>query len=774
MSDKPDFIVDPSGDVQDVRGQKSSHVSHTTPSSQTKGSKKSYPDRYPKSDRPATREKGDSGGAVLIPVGLIISLILFIINFVSRVGGPRNIDDQKINEASSGRNSYSAIAISELERGLDFYAEGDYDSAISCFDSAITADSKMPEAYNDRGLAYYAKGDTEKAISDFNQTIQIMDDYAPPYNNRAIVYSYLGNLDRAFTDLNKAIELEHRFGKAYYNRGLYYLEKGEYDNAIADFSKAIELASEFPAKILPKIETMEIPTVSPLLEEFMPWNPFSNSKEELLNMQISANSPEAYQNRAIAYHLKGDDELAVTDLDQAVQLGLDVEIAENLKAFFTAPPLEWTPFPSMDGETEQTWYLANETFGLQIGNLSVVPIDHLEGLYNEFNYPTISNDGQYVAFQSNTSDLVENDTNGKSDIFVHDIQQGTTKRISIASDETESNGHSDNPIISGDGRFVAFSSEADNLVANDTNGRSDIFVHDRVSGQTARVSIASDGNQANGHNLNSISISEDGRYIVFQSIADNLVLDDTNGMWDIFVHDMQNGITTRVSVASDGTQANGDSFVFIRSISADGRYITFSSSASNLASNDTNNLSDAFVHDTLTGITTMASISSDGMQGNSGSSNPTISADGRYIAFWSLSSNLFPNDTNNIGDIFVHDRETNITKRISISSEGDQSVSENYYPIISGDGWYVVFSSDSDNLVPGDTNNSPDIFVRDLNAGSTYRICTASDGTQGNEPSYGGFISSDGKYIVFYSWADNLVPYDQNQSMDIFVFTRNY
>jgi len=227
---------------------------------------------------------------------------------------------------------------------------------------------------------------------------------------------------------------------------------------------------------------------------------------------------------------------------------------------------------------------------------------------------------------------------------------GNTTRVSVASDGTQSNHDSYNPSISANGRYVAFESEATNLVSGDTNNFRDIFVHDRQTGQTTRVSVASDGTQANGHSFDP-SISADGRYVVFESLASNLVSGDTNDHQDIFVHDRQTGQTTRVSVASDGTQANDHSFD--PSISADGRYVAFISFASNLVGGDTeppilpsttslpNNpasqgrgvSSQVFVHDRQTGATTLVSVAIDGSEGNGHSEEVSISADGRYVAF---------------------------------------------------------------------------------------------------------------------------------------------
>jgi Tol biopolymer transport system component len=383
--------------------------------------------------------------------------------------------------------------------------------------------------------------------------------------------------------------------------------------------------------------------------------------------------------------------------------------------------------------------------------------------------PSISADGRYVAFLSGASNLVPGDTNGVDDVFVHDRLTGQTTRVSVASDGTEGNGHSESPSISADGRYVAFASYASNLVPGDTNGVMDVFVHDRLTGQTTRVSVASDGTQGNGESRYP-SISADGRYVAFMSYASNLVPGDTNGVMDVFVHDRLTGQTTRVSVASDGTQGNGDSVS--PSISADGRYVAFMSYAYNLVPGDTNGKADVFVHDRLTGQTTRVSVASDGTQGNDGSGGASISANGRYVAFVSGASNLVPGDTNGVDDVFVHDRLTGQTTRVSVASDGTQGNGDSWWPSISADGRYVAFMSWASNLVPGDTNGTWDVFVHDRLTGQTTRVSVASDGTEGNSDSIYPSISADGRYVAFQSWASNLIPRDTNGAWDVFVVVR--
>jgi Tol biopolymer transport system component len=347
---------------------------------------------------------------------------------------------------------------------------------------------------------------------------------------------------------------------------------------------------------------------------------------------------------------------------------------------------------------------------------------------------------------------------------------GNTTRVSVASDGTQANGGSFTPSISANGRYVAFASIAVNLVSGDTNGVQDIFVHDRQTGQTTRVSVASDGAQANDFSSNP-SISADGRYVAFISVANNLVSGDTGVDHDVFVHDRQTGATTLVSVAMDGSEGNGYSEEV--SISADGRYVAFRSWADNLVSGDTNNHPDIFVRDRQTGQTTRVSVASDGTQANDFSFEPSISADGRYVAFMSWANNLVSGDTNGDWDIFVHDRQTGATIRVSVATGGGQAAGRSQRPSISADGRYVAFASSASNLVSGDTNNHPDIFVHDRQTGVTMRVSVASDGTQTYVFSFDPSISADGRYVAFGSEADNLVSGDTNGRYDIFVREMN-
>ena len=381
--------------------------------------------------------------------------------------------------------------------------------------------------------------------------------------------------------------------------------------------------------------------------------------------------------------------------------------------------------------------------------------------------PAISAHGRWVAFESNATNLVVGDTNGQFDVFVHDQQQGTTTRVSVGAGGLQGNDRSGQPAISADGRWVAFSSGASNLVAGDTNGETDVFVHDRQTGTTTRTSVAAGGVQGNGPSYAS-AISADGRWVAFSSGASNLVAGDTNGTGDAFVYDQQTGTTTRVSLGPGGAQGNGGSGA--SGISADGRWVAFSSAASNLVASDTNGTGDVFVHDQQTGATTRVSVGPGGAQANGESDHSAFSADGRLVMFGSSASNLVAGDTNGVADTFVHDQQTGTTARVSVGLGGAQANDYSFAKGISADGRWVVFESLASNLVAGDTNQW-DAFVHDLQTGTTTRVSVGTGGVQGNGDSGNPAISADGRWVAFDSYASNLVAGDTG-GLDVFVHDR--
>ncbi|NMB78152.1 MAG: PGF-pre-PGF domain-containing protein [Methanomicrobiales archaeon] len=380
--------------------------------------------------------------------------------------------------------------------------------------------------------------------------------------------------------------------------------------------------------------------------------------------------------------------------------------------------------------------------------------------------PDISADGRYVVFYSDATNLVPSDTNGHTDIFIRDRTASTISLISVDSAGALANRNSYYPVISANNQYVVFTSIATNLVSGDTNGVADIFVRDLATSSTTRISVDSAGTQANSYSVMH-SVSSDGRYVAFDSTATNLVAGDTNGVQDIFVHDRTTGTTSRISVDSAGTEGDGASSY--PSISADGRYVVFTSEATNLVPGDTNLMKDIFVHDRTTGTTSRISVSSAGAEADGYSHLPTISSDGRYVSFTSDATTLVSGDTNGKTDIFVHDRTAGTTVRISVDSTGAQANNGSDNPAISGDGTVVVFLSSASNLVAGDTNGVDDIFIHVLSTGITSRSSVSSSGGQSNAGSLKSALSADGKYVAFDSGASNLVTGDTNGVYDIFV-----
>ncbi len=379
--------------------------------------------------------------------------------------------------------------------------------------------------------------------------------------------------------------------------------------------------------------------------------------------------------------------------------------------------------------------------------------------------PAISADGRYVAFSSASTNLGAGATTGQYEIYVHDRQSGQTTLVSMDSSGHLADRSCTDPAISADGRYVAFASEATNLVPGDTNGVRDIFRHDRSTGVTIRVSVDSAGIEG-GDRSESPAISADGRFVYFYSWARNLVPGDTNSSTDVFRHDCQTGQTIRLSVNASGVEGNGSSDS--PSVSADGQLIAFSSFASNLDPGGSLG-KQIFVRDLQSGQTSLVSTDSSGVQGNAGSFIPSISGDGRYVAFYSWATNLVPGDTNGSVDVFVHDRLTGQTTRASVDSSGIQGDSFSVAPALSADGRYVAFHSAADNLVPGDTNGVQDVFVHDQQTGQTTRVSVNSSGVEADDLSFLPAISGDGQNVVFSSYASNLTPTGSHSYAEIFL-----
>lgn len=375
--------------------------------------------------------------------------------------------------------------------------------------------------------------------------------------------------------------------------------------------------------------------------------------------------------------------------------------------------------------------------------------------------PALSADGRIVAFVSLASNLVANDTNNTRDVFVRDQLLGATQRISVSSADAQASDESWQPAVSGDGRYTAFASKANNLVTGDTNGTWDVFLRDLQAGTTERVSLSTAGDQPDNFCFQP-SLSWDGRYVCFMSPASNLVPGDTNGVKDIFVRDRLTGVTERVSVTSGGAQASEQTTIGV--MSADARYVAMISYAPNLVAGDTNGVSDAFLHDRETGVTLRIG------NGNASTQDVAINRDGRFVAIQSMASNLVAGDTNGASDVFVYDAWDGSIQRCSLGS--GELTGSSASPSLSADGRWVGFWSDASNAVTGDTNSALDTFARDRLTGSTERFSVSAGGGQGNGTSFRPTFADDGSVTAFQSEASNLVADDTNGVSDVFVVDR--
>ena len=380
--------------------------------------------------------------------------------------------------------------------------------------------------------------------------------------------------------------------------------------------------------------------------------------------------------------------------------------------------------------------------------------------------PAISADGRFVAFDSGATNLIAGQFLPEG-IYVHDRLTDMTELVSVSSNGKPGGGSS--PDLSADGRFVAFDSDSSNLVSGDRNNITDVFRHDRVTGQTIRVSVTSDSREGNASS-HAPAMSADGRFIVFHANSP-LVPEDTNDTTDVYVHDVATGLTTLVTVGFDGSVA--DRGGFIQDISADGRFVAFVSDSTNLIPNDVVDFEpNIYVRDLLAGSTELVSVGSDGTRAEVGFfDSPAISDNGRFIAFSTFDSLVLEDTLPFSLDIYLRDRLTGTTELVSVNSDEQPGDGRSQSPSVSADGQFVAFQSESGNIVPETSSPFPDedIFVRDRLAGTTVRVSESSAGAEGDARSLAPDISDDGLVVTFSSDASNLVPNDTNFATDIFV-----
>lgn len=373
--------------------------------------------------------------------------------------------------------------------------------------------------------------------------------------------------------------------------------------------------------------------------------------------------------------------------------------------------------------------------------------------------PAISADGRFVAFDSEATALVPNDDNASTDVFVRDRSTGHTSLVSVSGTGAQGDKGSFTPAISGNGRWIAFVSEATNLVKGDTNGDPDVFLHDRRTGRTVRLSLATDGRETTGGS--GVTISRNGRFVVYSVGTPLRSVGDDSDLAGMFIYD------TRTQKRKRLPRVEG----IDPTMSADGRYVAFSSQVRDLVPGDTNRVFDCFVLDRRTKKITRVSLGRDGKQANGETLGAVISADGRHVAFASSATNLVRGDTNKVDDIFVRDLRAETTRRISVTADGKQSNGVSGGPVLSADGRRVLFLSSATNLVPGGLGKAQfHIYLADSSAGTLRRVTASADGRPANgESTSFPALTADGRTVAFGSRASNLVPRDTNGRDDIFV-----
>ena len=388
----------------------------------------------------------------------------------------------------------------------------------------------------------------------------------------------------------------------------------------------------------------------------------------------------------------------------------------------------------------------------------------------------LSEDGEHVVFVT-AAPAVAADTNGVSDAFRRSIGAGVTVRASVTTAGAQVNAAAVGAVVSGDGNRVAWTSSASALVAFDTNNVADAFLRDISGSSTVRTSVSASGNQLVRNSI-ARAISGDGTVVTFQTPDGLAAAGDANVFNDVFRRDLVAGTSVRASppvAGSSGAFPDGDAFEFGiagPSISADGRFVVFSSRATNLVPGDTNGAYDVFLRDRELGTNTRISVTSTGAQVPFQSESGTITPDGRYVVF-AAGSPLVPLDTNNQFDVYRWERATGT---LVLASVADDDVTAgnggSFTPDISDDGTIVLFTSCASNLVAGDTNARCDVFVRDLGAATTTLASRTTGGAPGNGDSQFGWLSGDGRTLCYSSLATNLVAGDTNGVQDGFVVAR--
>jgi outer membrane protein OmpA-like peptidoglycan-associated protein len=379
---------------------------------------------------------------------------------------------------------------------------------------------------------------------------------------------------------------------------------------------------------------------------------------------------------------------------------------------------------------------------------------------------SLAGSGTKVAFRSTSTNLSPADTDTKADIYVKDLTTGILTLASTSSTGVKGNGPNSPPAMSPGGGAVAFRSNSTNLVPADTDKTPDMYVKNLTTGNLLLASTSDQGVKGNSASEGP-SISADGTKVAFRFNGTNLDPGDTDTIGDIYVKDLTTGDITLASTSSAGVKSNGLSYA--ADLSGDGTKVAFVSYATNLDPADRDAKPDIYIKDLVSGRLTLASTSAVGAKGNGGSFSPSLSRDGSRVAFRSSSTNLDPGDSDTTPDVYVKDLSTGRIILASTSDTGTKGTGSSFLPIISQDGTAVTFRSDASNLDPADTDTLPDVYVKILATNNMVLASTSDGGVKGNGGSFGPWLSADGSVVGFRSDSTNLDPGDKDTIPDVYV-----
>lgn len=394
---------------------------------------------------------------------------------------------------------------------------------------------------------------------------------------------------------------------------------------------------------------------------------------------------------------------------------------------------------------------------------------NLSSLDADAQQPHLSGNGAWVVFTSGATNLVVASLSGQREVFSYLLATQQIRHVSAALSGGQADGDSTANGVSADGRWILLTSQASDLSqAGDQNNTTDVFVYDQSEGEMRLVSMSPQGVAANGSSFGR-DISPDGRYVVYSSEASDLTDEDTNEAWDVFVWDRESGLSERISMGPGDQQRNVQPGVHAH-ISDDGRYVSYHSLSDQLTPASENGVFDIFVTDRERSSTTLLSSTFTGALVDGNAFVLGMSGDGRYLSSYASASNWVEGDTNGLQDVFLIDRTAGTTKRINLGPDGQQADSESSSAVLSSDGRFLSFASAATNLVEGDDNQMDDSFVYDQVADQIRAMSRSATGEFGSGPSQAAQFSSSGTCYVFASKASNLsLNSSTDEVVDLFV-----